>query len=172
MNRSYFAGCCVIVAAAFLGYWMFSDELSNRPPPPTLAPTQVSNEPGDEKPVVYQTRTTSELIDLARVFEPTGQELDLHNLLHGKPVAELIPYPRHAEPELAPTPRELDREVLHAPRLALAEHPDAGEEASSPSAPPALDGAFRWITTGLIVEWLSGSLPLKGSDLPSVDSQQ
>jgi hypothetical protein len=165
MNRSYFAGCCVIVAAAFLGYWIFSDELSHRPPPPTLAPTQVTGEPAGEKPVVYGTRSTGDLIDLARVFEPTGQELDLHNLLHGKPVRELIPYPRYAEPELAPAPRESDRELLHAPRLALTELPDAGEEASAPTL--ALHGAFRWIAAGLIVEWLRGALPLKGSDLPS-----
>jgi hypothetical protein len=165
MKRSYIAGCCVIVAAAGLGYWIFSDKLSHRPPPPALAPAQENGEASNEPHVVYGTRPTGDVIDLSLVFDPTGEELDLHNLLHGQPVAELVPFPRDAEPELGPAPREDVRELLHAPQLARREYPDAGEEATPSPAASAFREPFSWITAGLIAEWLSQSLPLKGNAL-------
>jgi hypothetical protein len=172
MDRSYIAGCCVIIAAAGLGYWVFADKFSDRPPPQTWTPALESSEAANDRAIYYTTRTSPELIDLGRVFDPTGEELDLHNLLHGKPVAELIPLPREAEPELAPVPREQEREMLHAPRLVEGNRSDSSEDAQSPTAAfSVLHGPVAWIVAALVTEWLSGSLPLKGSDLPFADPQ-
>jgi hypothetical protein len=163
MKRSYILGCCVIVAAAGLGYWIFSDKLSHRPPPPTLPPVLETGEIPSEKHTVYGTRPTGDVIDLSRVFDPTGEELDLHNLLHGRPVAELAPLPREADPELGPAPREEVRELLHAPRLAQSEYSDAGEEILP--AASVFNEPFSYVAAGLIAEWLGQSLPLAGNNM-------
>lgn len=163
MNRGYVAGCCLIIVSASLGYWIFSDDLAHRPPPPSLTPQpELAVDPEDRR-LVYTSRESGDVIDLGRVFEPTGEELDLRTLLHGQPFAELVPFPREAEPEQAPLPREARRELLHAPRVVRGELPESGEEASSP--PQFTDGScglFSWITAALIADWLSGTLPLKG----------
>lgn len=167
MNRSYIAGCLVIVASAGFGYWIFSDKLQpHRPPPPSLPTATETGEPNVEAPMIYSARTTGDVIDLGRAYDPTGEELDLHNLLHGRPVAELAPLPRETEAELGPTPREDDRERLHTPRLIVADYREAGEEASSlPSLPYIAGEPFSWILAGLLADWLNRSLPLKGSQL-------
>lgn len=165
MNRSYIAGCLVIVAAAGFGYWIFSDKLQpHRPPPPSLPPAMETGDNISEAPVIYSARTTGDVIDLGRAYDPTGEELDLHNLLHGRPVAELAPLPRETEAELGPKPREDDRELLHTPRLIVADFREAGEEASSPPSLRSVVGEpFSWIVAGLFADWLNRSLPLKGS---------
>ncbi len=171
MNRGYIAGCCLIVAAAVAGYWIFAEKLpAHRPPPPTLVPPpDAGSDPSNDKPMIYGSHTTADIIDLARVYDPTGEELELSNLLYGQPVAELIPAPREAEPEIAPIPREAERELLHAPKP-VNDWPEAAEEASSPPLPsPVLHQPFTWMIACCLADWLNRSLPLKGSTFPSSD---
>ena len=168
MNRGYVVGCSVIVAAAALGYWIFSDQLpSHRPLPPTLAPNQENGGATTDQLETYSSRTTGDVIDLARVYDPTGEELDLHNLLHGQLVAELIVAPREAGAELGPSPREAEWELLHAPRLVMGELSEAAEEASSPrKSTQCIPGPFAWAVAGCVANWLNQWSPLRGINLP------
>lgn len=160
MTRGYIAGCCVIVAAAGLGYWIFAEKLPpHRPPPPTLTPHDSGENANTDKIETYGTRPSLEVIDLARAYDPTGEELDLNTLLHGKPVAELAPSPRSNDAEVAPPPREAEREMLHQPRIIQADFREPTMEAESTGS--FFPEPFATSLTCLLAEWLMHALPLK-----------
>jgi hypothetical protein len=85
VNKGFFASLLVIAAAAGLGYWLWSD--TSLTPPSTLKleeiiRTRPQNVPGEpETPERFSAGPFVEQIDLNTVFQPTGDELALQNLL-------------------------------------------------------------------------------------------
>jgi hypothetical protein len=85
VNKGFFVSLLVIAAAAGLGYWLWSD--TSLTPPSTLKleeiirtrPQIVPGEP--ETPERFSAGPFVEQIDLNSVFQPTGDELALQNLL-------------------------------------------------------------------------------------------
>lgn len=96
MSRGLLLGSVVVAAAAGAGYWLFGSTArhAERPIAPGLAAAGESARPGAEPPQLYYADNSAEVIDLSRVFEPTGQELDVQNLLDATAGPEPLPLPR------------------------------------------------------------------------------
>ena len=159
----------VMIGAAALGCWVFSDA-APVPAPPTpngfhdVEPTPVKSGPDQksDRPQ-FSAGEIIEVIDLSRVFEPTGDELDLQRLLAGLDQTEFLPMPRLVAPEQLPFPRLVD----------VARLPEAGEEASSPpglfeSIGQELGWAFRdaWSEVRELFQPSNNGPPSSDDDLP------
>lgn len=120
MSRGFFVSCLVVAASAGLGYWIWSDAapLANK----TSALREVidsrsptfAEEPSE--PERFTAGQLVEVIDLSRVFEPTGEELALQTLLNAISARDaLLPPPREVGESL-PEPRIIC-ELLGFPRV-------------------------------------------------------
>jgi hypothetical protein len=164
MSKGMWAGCTAVVIGTALGCWYWSD--SAYLPCPNL-PAKLSDSSfvaNELKPVPlerYPAAHYSEVIDLSRAFDPTGQELALQTLLDDVEEPEwLLTMPRMDPLELLPAPRVF---------IAKMQFPEAGEEASSPpSAFDSLCAQVRAIVAHKIVQVLESMQPLKG-ELPNND---
>jgi hypothetical protein len=96
MNKGLIAGCLVIVGAAGLGYWIWSDTaptpMKNADNP--ARSVDASKLQSDEWDGLIRSRESVETIDLARVFEATGDEYALQSLFASLETEDLLPQPR------------------------------------------------------------------------------
>jgi hypothetical protein len=117
VGKNFAAGGLVVALAAGIGYWLCSDKAADPPagtavavaPAPTEAQTPTSD---DSQPLPIPSLTSAELIDLSRTFDPTGEELDLQQLLDGTDLTEHLPEPRLAVHHTATGPAAFPLDVL------------------------------------------------------------
>jgi hypothetical protein len=95
MSRGLIAGILVVVVAVGLGSWLWSDPNGSRSATDARDTPVASNRPQGDEPIQrFATPESPEIIDLSHVFEPTGEELDLQNLLASTTEPETLPLPR------------------------------------------------------------------------------
>jgi len=129
-----------MTSAGGLGYWVVR-ETPVKPPVATddVQPTPHVSLPAAETDQRFTSSNDGEVIDLSRVFEPTGDEFDLRAFL------------ANFEPEQLPQPREAVVKIWQAPdfssKTSKTHLPAAAEEESSLSeleqARRELGGAVR-----------------------------
>lgn len=157
MNKQLCGSCLVMIVAAGMGYWVWSDATSSvRPVRESGLFIGTLTKVASESPALerYTSGEVVEVIDLSRTFEPTGDELALRILLDGMDMVEQLPLPRCMEPEPLPAPRVVARRELK----------DAAEEASSP--PINLEQVGNQVTKYLawrLAEIVYAVQPLKGA---------
>ena len=125
MTKGFLACLSVIIAAAGLGYWLWSD--TTLTPPSTSKLEEIIRTRPQPAPSVaaaperFSSVQFVEMIDLSSVFEPTGEELALQFLLGSIDSTEYLSMPRVAGLECLPTPRHRAYEALPRPRLIAAD---------------------------------------------------
>jgi hypothetical protein len=99
MNRGFVASCLVMIGAAGMGYWAWSDADSD-PHRASEAIVSTPNDPASPPETEYVAAIPSgdsyEFIDLSQLFLPTGDELELQDLLNSFEAPEFLPPPRIA----------------------------------------------------------------------------
>ena len=99
MNKEFCASSLVLTLAAGLGYWLINDSMpprKSREAKSSIAEA-VSLPKAQDQTIIAGDRDRVEFIDLSRVFEPTGDELDLETLLAGVQETEILGMPRPAK---------------------------------------------------------------------------
>jgi hypothetical protein len=117
VGKNFAAGGLVVALAAGIGYWLCSDKAVDPPAGTAVAVAPTPSEaqsptPDDGQPQPIRSLTSAELIDLSRTFDPTGEELDLQQLLDGTDLTEHLPEPRLAVHHTAAGPAAFPLEVL------------------------------------------------------------
>ena len=151
MNKGFLASCLLVVAAAGVGYWCWSDAPAHSKraaryyPAVSSRSTERITEPVE---LAASGGEIVEVIDLSRVFEPTGEELDFQNLI-GTP----------EEIELLPSPRDVTKRLSSE---------SAEEAASLPEPWHSLKRQATQLIAYRCAEIMSRLQPLIGSEVPNL----
>ena len=154
MNKGFLASCLTVVAAAGVGYWYWSDAPALSKRAARYYPAVASRSTEHIQGAVDREasgREIVEVIDLSRVFEPTGEELDLQNLIDAPEEIELLPSPRDVTMRFSSE--------------------NAEDAASLPEPWHSLKRQAAQLIACRCAEIMSRLQPLIGSEVPEADAE-